>query len=72
MWGTTGVTINTKRWKELAPGVDPTSLDVIFDPAVAEKLATCGINMLDSPGTVVPMVLAYIWARTRCRRTLPT
>ncbi len=60
MWGTTGVTINTKMVEELAPGVDPTSLDVIFDPAIAEKLAACGINMLDSPGTVVPMVLAYL------------
>ncbi len=60
MWGTTGVTVNTAMIEELASGTDLTSLDLIFDPAIAEKLQGCGINMLDSPGTVVPMVLAYL------------
>ncbi|PZQ95687.1 MAG: spermidine/putrescine ABC transporter substrate-binding protein PotF [Cereibacter sphaeroides] len=60
MWGTTGVTINARMVEELAPGTDPTSFDVIFKPEIAEKLASCGINIIDSPGTIIPMVLAYL------------
>lgn len=60
MWGTTGVSVNTRLVEELVPGADYTTLDIIFDPEISGKLAACGINMLDSPGTVVPMVLAYL------------
>lgn len=60
MWGTTGLSVNTRLIEQLLPGADPTSLDILFKPENAEKLTACGINMLDSPGTVVPMVLAYL------------
>jgi putrescine transport system substrate-binding protein len=60
MWGTTGVTVNTRLVEEILPGADYTTLDLIFDPEISGKLAACGINMLDSPGTVMPMVLAYL------------
>jgi putrescine transport system substrate-binding protein len=60
MWGTTGITVNRRLVEEFAPGTDPSTLDFLFDPAVMEKLAGCGVNMLDSPGTVVPMVLAWL------------
>ena len=60
MWGTTGVTVNTKLAEELLPGVDYTTLDLLFNPEISGKLAECGINMIDSPGTLMPMFLAYL------------
>jgi putrescine transport system substrate-binding protein len=36
------------------------SLALIFDPAFAEKLAPCGISLLDTPQEVFPAVLAYL------------
>lgn len=60
MWGTTGVTWNTAMVEARIPGADYTSLDLLFKPENAAKLADCGINMLDSPGTVLPMILAWL------------
>lgn len=60
MWGTTGVTYNTKLVGERLPGANLKSLDMFFKPEMAEKLSDCGINMIDSPATVIPMVLAYL------------
>ena len=36
------------------------SLALIFDPTVAEKLAPCGISLLDTPQEVFPAALAYL------------
>ena len=36
------------------------TLDLIFKPENAAKLADCGISILDSPQDVVPMVLRYL------------
>ena len=36
------------------------SLVLIFDPAVAAKLAECGISLLDTPQEVVPAALPYL------------
>ena len=36
------------------------SLTLIFDPAVAAKLAPCGISLLDTPQEVFPAALAYL------------
>jgi putrescine transport system substrate-binding protein len=60
MWGTTGVTVNTRMVEEVLPGADYSTFELIFNPANAEKLQACGINMIDSPGTIIPMVLAYL------------
>jgi putrescine transport system substrate-binding protein len=60
MWGTTGLTYNTKLVGDRVPGANLKSLDMVFKPEIAAKLSDCGVNMLDSPGTVVPMVLAYL------------
>ena len=46
MWGTTGITINRRLVEELVPNAPVDTMDILFDPAIAEKLAECGINML--------------------------
>ena len=60
MWGTTGLGINTAKVAE-ALGADApiNSLALVFDPANMEKLASCGVHMLDAPTEMIPAALAY-------------
>jgi putrescine transport system substrate-binding protein len=60
MWGTTGITYNLGMVNERIPNAAIDSFDLLFKPENAAKLADCGISILDSPGDVVPMVLAYL------------
>lgn len=61
MWGTTGLGVNVGKVQEiLGPDAPIDSLSLIFDPANAEKLAACGIHMLDAPDEVLPAALKYI------------
>jgi putrescine transport system substrate-binding protein len=60
MWGTVGLTFNLDMVKERLPNADLTTLDILFKPENAAKLADCGISILESPGDVVPMMLAYL------------
>jgi len=60
MWGTVGLTFNVDMVKERIPDADLTSLDILFKPENAAKLADCGISILESPGDVIPMMLAYL------------
>ncbi|HEX5755678.1 MAG TPA: polyamine ABC transporter substrate-binding protein [Arenimonas sp.] len=48
MWGTTGLGINVGKVREvLGEDVSLDSWDLIFKPEYAEKLAACGISVLD-------------------------
>ncbi len=60
MWGTHGVTYNEELVLETYPDAPIGSMDLIFDPAHMEKIASCGVSFLDSPGDVIPMALAYM------------
>jgi putrescine transport system substrate-binding protein len=60
MWGTVGLTFNLDMVKARLPNADLTSLDIIFKPENAAKLADCGISILESPSDVIPMTLAYL------------
>ncbi|MGE0212679.1 MAG: polyamine ABC transporter substrate-binding protein [Parvibaculaceae bacterium] len=60
MWGTVGLTYNLDMVKQRLPNADLASLDILFKPENISKLADCGISILDSPGDVVPLVLAYL------------
>src|ERR1700737_3111701 len=61
LWSFTGIGVNETQLRaaldEAAPG---DSLALIFDPAVAAKLAPCGISLLDTPQEVFPAALAYL------------
>ena len=60
MWGTHGVTYNKELLLETYPDAPIGSLDLIFKPEHMEKIASCGVSFLDSPGDIIPMALAYL------------
>jgi putrescine transport system substrate-binding protein len=60
MWGTTGLAYNVDKIKERMPDAPLDSWRLLFDPAVAEKLADCGIMILDAADDVLPSALNYI------------
>ena len=60
MWGTTGIGYNP-RMVEKALGTDRIdSWSAVFDPAIASKLAKCGIVMLDAPEDVFMAARIYL------------
>lgn len=59
-WGTTGYAWNVRLVRERLPDHPMDSMDVLFDPDVASKLADCGISLLDGPTDIYPMVLSYL------------
>ncbi len=52
MWGTTGIGYNASMVEDALGIGRIDSWDAVFDPAVAAKLAKCGISMLDAPEDV--------------------
>ena len=59
-WGSVGFTFNMDMVKQRLPDVDLSSMDVIFKPENAAKLADCGISLLDSPADIGFMVLSML------------
>jgi putrescine transport system substrate-binding protein len=60
MWGSVGFSYNMDMLRERIPDANPDSLDLVFKPENAAKLADCGISVLDSPTDVFPMLLRYL------------
>ena len=61
LWSFTGIGDNeTQLHAALGEAAPADSLALIFDPAVATKLAPCGISQLDTPQEVFPAALAYL------------
>ena len=61
LWSDTGIGYNqTQLGAALGEAPPLDSLALIFDPALAEKLAGCGISLLDTPQEVFPAALAYL------------
>jgi putrescine transport system substrate-binding protein len=59
-WGTNGIGYNEKMVRELMPDAPLDSWRMVFDPAVASKVAKCGISVLDSPAEMMRAVYAYL------------
>jgi putrescine transport system substrate-binding protein len=60
LWGTTGIGFNPAKVKEALGDKAPLdSLELLFDPANAKRLQSCGISLLDTPQEVFPAALAY-------------
>jgi putrescine transport system substrate-binding protein len=60
MWGTNGIGYNEKMIKALLPKAPLDSWRMVFDPAVASKVAKCGISVLDSPAEMMRAVYGYL------------
>jgi putrescine transport system substrate-binding protein len=61
LWSDTGIGYNeTQVHAALGEAAPVDSLALIFDPTAAEKLAPCGISLLDTPQEVFPATLAYL------------
>jgi putrescine transport system substrate-binding protein len=60
MWGTNGIGYNEKMVTALLPDAPLDSWRLLFDPAVAAKIAKCGISVLDSPAEMMRAVLNYL------------
>jgi putrescine transport system substrate-binding protein len=60
MWGSVGMSFNVDMVKQRLPNADLQSLDILFKPENAAKLADCGISVLDSPTDILFMVLKYL------------
>ncbi len=60
MWGTTGIGYNVAKVKATLGDTAPVgSLKLLFDPENAKKLASCGIEVLDSAQELFPASLLY-------------
>lgn len=61
MWGTTSIGYNAAKVAERLGADAPTDTwALIFDPQTAERLADCGISLLDDPTEVFSAALVYL------------
>ena len=61
LWSVTGIGYNEAHGaRRIGRGRAGGQLALLFDPANAEKLAACGISLLDTPQEVFPAALAYL------------
>jgi putrescine transport system substrate-binding protein len=60
LWGTNGIGYNEKMVKALMSDAPLDSWRLVFDPAVASKVAKCGISVLDSPAEMIRAVYNYL------------
>lgn len=60
MWGTTGIGYNVDKVKAALGDIPVDSWDVLFKPENAEKLKSCGINILDASDETFAIAMNYI------------
>jgi putrescine transport system substrate-binding protein len=59
-WGTVGIGFNDKMIRERLGGDPPASWRLVFDPTLASKLASCGINLIEDPAGIVQLALIVL------------
>jgi putrescine transport system substrate-binding protein len=57
LWGTTGIAYDARKVTALAPDAPTDSWRLVFDPKVAQRLASCGIAFIDAPSEVLSVTL---------------
>lgn len=60
LWGTTGLAYNPDQVEKILGTRTIDSLAAVFDPAIASKLAQCGITFLDSPADMFQAAFIYL------------
>jgi putrescine transport system substrate-binding protein len=68
MWGTIGIGYNQEIVARALPNAALNSWRIVFDPATASKISGCGIQVIDSPSEIVPIVLRYLGKESNSRR----
>ncbi len=64
-WGSIGITYNAEEVAKRLPNAPVNSLDLLFKPENAAKMADCGISVIDSPDEVLAVVLNYLGKEPR-------
>ena len=59
MIAATGIGYNVDMVKKVMPDAPTGSWAMLFDPAVASRLKSCGVSLLDTPTEAVPAMLAF-------------
>ncbi|CAK9890046.1 hypothetical protein PS652_02879 [Pseudomonas fluorescens] len=59
-WGSIGLTYNRAAIEQRIANAPVNSLDLLFKPENAARLADCGISMIDSPDEVLAVALHYL------------
>jgi len=59
LWGTIGLAVNQPKAEAALGGRVPKSWDILFDPAISRRLATCGMTALDAPNEMLSILLNY-------------
>ncbi len=57
---TTGIGYDLAKIKSRVPGAPLGSWRLFFDPAVLQKLESCGVSVLDAPDDVLSAVLSFL------------
>jgi len=60
LWGTTGIGYNPDLVEKALGTRTLDSLSAVFDPAIASKLAKCGITLLDAPNDMFTVAFHYL------------
>lgn len=60
LWGTTGIGYNPVLVEKVLGTRTLDSFAAVFDPAIASKLAKCGITWLDSPADLFQLAFIYL------------
>jgi spermidine/putrescine-binding protein len=59
LWGSVGLAINTVAAEQAFGGPLPNSWSLLFDPEQSQRLASCGISVLNEPAEVLSALMVY-------------
>jgi putrescine transport system substrate-binding protein len=60
MWAPNAIGVNVKEVEKRIGSPIPATLDLLLKPELSDKIAECGIYVLDSETDMVPMTLAWL------------
>lgn len=59
LWGSMGMVIDSDKARNAYGGAMPNSWSLLFDPAQAARLSSCGLGLADAPEEVTSLLLNY-------------
>lgn len=60
LWGATLIGYDADRVEPLFGGNVPSSWDLLFKPENLQRLASCGVGIIDAPDEILPIALHYL------------